>query len=487
MVERSIDELARDLKQRRELGDAPLVVVLGAGASVDAGIGAMSDLFEFVRVTNFEEFVAYIGPFTPAERYRLLAQFLQSRQPAVPTPGYRALAALCADFYFDLLLTTNLDPLLDDSLAAAQLWRKDYLLLVNGIIRPERLDLLLGSNSPRVKVVKLHGDLFHRHMAWTPGEMDEFVEGIAGTLNSSLRGRDVLVVGHSLRDERIRKLVLDAGGVIWYTNPKSVPHFLVTHDRVRAVVHEDVAFERLFPSLASRLGVGAKAPSSPPTVLPPVEAGGPKSVARTMDDLMASIVAVVGPNGQPSSTGFVLADPPVVVTDAYAAEAGAVNGSMTIQTRDGRRLTAKVVGRHKHVFGPIILERPADLLVPGLKLNAAPVLLDQSVRIGVAVGDRIGVSSGAPVDGVGARVKIEPVGVVENLVRIRASVAPGSSGAPVVDETFHVRGFIVAGGGETALMHPATDWAGALNASPAVATGETTRTRREPRKGRRPS
>jgi hypothetical protein len=47
--------------------------------------------------------------------------------------GYRALAALCAQNYFDFVLTTNMDPLLlDDALAAARLWRRDYLLIVNG-------------------------------------------------------------------------------------------------------------------------------------------------------------------------------------------------------------------------------------------------------------------------------------------------------------------------------------------------------------------
>jgi hypothetical protein len=43
MVERTFDELVRDLRQRRKLGERPPVLLLGAGASVDAGIGAMED------------------------------------------------------------------------------------------------------------------------------------------------------------------------------------------------------------------------------------------------------------------------------------------------------------------------------------------------------------------------------------------------------------------------------------------------------------
>ena len=43
MVERSFAELVRDLRLSRTAGERPPVLLLGAGASVDAGIGAMDD------------------------------------------------------------------------------------------------------------------------------------------------------------------------------------------------------------------------------------------------------------------------------------------------------------------------------------------------------------------------------------------------------------------------------------------------------------
>jgi hypothetical protein len=67
MVTRTFSELVRDLKQRREVGDQPPVVLLGAGASIESGIGAMTDLFVFVQCANFDEFVRYIDPMTPPE------------------------------------------------------------------------------------------------------------------------------------------------------------------------------------------------------------------------------------------------------------------------------------------------------------------------------------------------------------------------------------------------------------------------------------
>jgi hypothetical protein len=82
------------------------------------------------------------------------------------------------------------------------------------VLRPDRLSLLLGTRSPRVKVIKLHGDLFHRFMAWTPDEMDTYLTEIAPQIKPVLQGRDMLIVGHSLRDDRIRELALGTGGAV---------------------------------------------------------------------------------------------------------------------------------------------------------------------------------------------------------------------------------------------------------------------------------
>ena len=252
MVSRTFADLVRDLRLRRTVGDKPPVLLLGAGASVDAGIGAMNDLFAFFGLTDFEAFSKYIAPTTAAERYRYLADFLQTRKPAEVTPGYQALATLCAQSYFDLVLTTNMDPLLDDALAAAQLWRRDYLLIVNGVIRPDRLDLLLGGQSPRVKIVKLHGDLFQRFMAWTVEEMDAFSPGHAAAQTRG--GRP----GHARRRAQPAgrthcELAQSTGGALWFTHPQQVPDHLTKNDTMRAVIAPEVAFERVFPSLAKAL------------------------------------------------------------------------------------------------------------------------------------------------------------------------------------------------------------------------------------------
>lgn len=471
MITRTFAELARDLRQRRAavVGDSPPVLMLGAGASVESGIGAMDDLFRFVDCKDFSEFTEYIKGFTPQERYRLLSGFLQSQAPSDVTPGYRALATLCAEGYFDLILTLNLDPLLDDALAGARLWRRDYLIVVNGVIQMNWLKILVSAASPRVKVIKLHGDLFHRCMAWTVEEMDEMVGQVNQELVAALRGRDLLVVGTSLRDARIKELVEQSDGSVWYTHPTKVPDFLADNPRLRAVLGPECNFESIFFNLAKEL-VGS--PAMPGTRTPPTVRGVAREQlpglaaapgAQTMDDLMASIVGLAAEADGPSiMTGFVLAEPRLIVTDGLDQNVNQFDPAhVTVVTSIGQRMTSRFVGRDKSfVFGPMLVEAPRDLKVGGLQVNPGRLKRNMDVRIGVAAGERVGISSGVIKHPSAQQIQIQPIGVVDKLVAVESVVAPGASGAPVVDETLAVRGFIVAGGVERppAFMYPAEFW-----------------------------
>src|SRR3954471_17536381 len=187
---------------------------------------------------------------------------------------------------------------MDDALAAAQLWRKDYLLLVNTVIRNDWLKQLLPARQPRVKVIKLHGDLFHRAMAWTVKEMDAFLADISPVLGDAIKQRDVLVVGHSLRDRRIRDLVMKHARAIWFTHPGKTPDYLKTDKRIRAVIDPKCKFESLFVLLAKGLELAiepeqalAAASAAPARTSPrrrAVHADAMPSAtpgARTVDDL----------------------------------------------------------------------------------------------------------------------------------------------------------------------------------------------------------
>lgn len=117
MADRTLDGLVRELADRRRLGEQPPVVLLGARTSAAAGLATMPALYPFTGVAGFDEFGAYLETRDENERRPLLSDFLQTQDPHEVTPGYRALAELCEHAYFNVVLTTNFDPLLDDGLA----------------------------------------------------------------------------------------------------------------------------------------------------------------------------------------------------------------------------------------------------------------------------------------------------------------------------------------------------------------------------------
>lgn len=502
MEKRTFEDLISDVRQRRISGEPPPVLLLGAGASAESGIGAMPEVYKEFNSTDFDSFTSVIGGYSADERYRKLFQFLQTRDPSKVTPGYRALASLCATAYFDLILTTNFDPLMDDALAAARLWRKDYLLLVNTVIRNDWLKQLLPARQPRVKVVKLHGDLFHRAMAWTVKEMDAFLADISPVLGDAVKQRDVLVVGHSLRDRRIRDLVMKNARTIWFTHPDKPPDHLKADKRIRAVIDPKCKFESLFVLLAKGLEVALQ----PEQALAAVSAVRDESArasraarsittepvsapaAQTVDDLIASIVAIEGPGGVRMSTGFVLAEPRVIVTDGYPIAAlgqgHQAPTTVTVVTADGKRYHDAIVHRDPlHPFGVVAIEAFPDVKkFPGLRLNDIPPEAGTHVHIGVAAGKRVGVSSGRIRNPREQDVDVAPVGSVPHLVAVDAEVAQGSSGAPVVDADLTVRGYIVAGDKKRAFMYPSYRWAAELRAIQAATTPTRKTVRRRTRR-----
>lgn len=509
MPERKLSDLIDYLKEL-QLHDRPRpVLLLGAGASKGAGLATMDELFVRVGLDPKdpqvrEKFCDQISRKTAADRYELLEVYLRNVDPGAVTPGYRALADLCASKFFDLVLTANLDPLFDDALCSAKLHRRDYVLIINGVIRPERMNLLLSHSEPRLKIIKLHGDLFYRQMAWTAAEMDDYLEGIWLQLSTAVAGRDFLTVGYSLKDARIMDLVLGSGGRVWFTNYSEYPtHLSAAHrERLDEVVSTDCAFESLFTTLASEWGfvpapvaATAESPEAVKAPKPLRPRAKPKTVAAspparktpfppasTVDDLIASLVGIWNPNlGLIGMTGFVLAEPRVIVVD----------GCMSDPKNSGFKINEIVTSRGQHLrtrrlrripgdlFGPLLLKVPRELEVPGLRLDVAPVSAGLPVQVGVAVkhawpeskepGERttqkgkvsFGLSSGHVIDGVEKPQDLSGYHC-GHVIELACAVAPGSAGAPVVDERMAVRGFIVGGKADLknpwAAMFPAFRW-----------------------------
>ncbi|CDO89528.1 hypothetical protein AWC29_13425 [Mycobacterium triplex] len=468
IVHRTFDDLVMDLDKRRSLAEKPPVLLLGAGASLQAGVGTMAELYKFFKCKDFDEFAKYIATLSESERYRYLAKFLQNEKfPEEITAGYQALATLLANKYFDLVLTTNGDPLLDDALSAARLWRRDYIILVNGVIRPERMELPLREPSPRVKIVKLHGDLFSRLMAWTVDEMDRFLSESWDILEDAVAGRDFLVIGYSLRDQKVLELVKSAGGSVWFLHHDKVPdHLKDIYKEIkffRAVVDPKCTFEAFFPALAEALKEAVPRQPSDAAELESRSAETIDAGAQTIDDLMSATFGIAGPDGVLKATAFLLAEPRVILCDRSASDLHVVAGEVILIDSNGDSFSTRAIAvESTSPFGPTVLEAPDHLRTPGLRLATGRLQLGATVQMLVAAGAVTGISSGR-VTALDASIRIAEIGEVAGLAELDGVVAPGASGAPVVDATLSVCGFVVAGSIDPEVAHsfayPAECWA----------------------------
>jgi tetratricopeptide (TPR) repeat protein len=225
-----LHSLATLIRRRRELREAPYVLVLGAGASLASGASATAKLIDSVVLeqkglqpgtASWEEklaaFYAALESLGSEERYLVLRQHLSG---AAPSSGYAHLAALAKAGYFDLILSTNFDLFLETALMDAGLRTSDFFVLINGQDGEDQIVRALRFPAPRIKIFKLHGDLNARAFAFTPSEVFQFTDRIQNALTQILSG-DIVVVGHSLRDVDLNRCIRSDSGALWYANPSA--------------------------------------------------------------------------------------------------------------------------------------------------------------------------------------------------------------------------------------------------------------------------
>ncbi len=227
-VPKQIEALTRLMNIRRDTAEPPYVLVLGAGASLSSGCSSGARIIEDVvgqlsrkdvAALSWEEKIAefydLLDNLSPTERYTILKSHVVGQSPS---PGYRHLAQLTKAGYFDIIFSTNFDVFLEDALSDAGLRARDFTVLVGSRESEEEIARVLGFSEPRVKLVKLHGDLPARIFAFTPEEIFQFSDKIEKVLKEYL-SRDIIIVGHSMRDDDLNRCIRAQGGSIWYTNP----------------------------------------------------------------------------------------------------------------------------------------------------------------------------------------------------------------------------------------------------------------------------
>lgn len=266
----SINQLAKQMYSRKETGERPYVLFLGAGVSISSGISSMIDMIDRFLIDigtasgdlekmdgeqRFEKFLFAMQNLSEIDRYNWLCDGFKN---ATPSFGYQALIKLIEDGYFDTILTTNWDELLEDSLKRSNKLKdnKDYRVYVRGV---DRDDYIIGQFRshvfPKIKIVKLHGELESRVIYVTPKETANFPPDFANFLRDDFfRSRDLIMIGYSVLDQDVKNCVDPLNNSLYYVNPKPpVDDVKEKFRRFEQIVGDNAKFDTFMSSLSDTI------------------------------------------------------------------------------------------------------------------------------------------------------------------------------------------------------------------------------------------
>lgn len=213
------------IKERKRLGHSgKYILFIGAGASLSSGASLFSEIFRSLSVKDYDEFSSTFDSLSESERYALLHDHLLTSSPS---KAAKRLAHLLKEGYFDIVITTNFDNLIERSLQDVGLTSSDFEVVVNSPDNPVLdLDKILSYRSPRIKILKLHGDFIKRKFAITKRETIQFKSPLETELKRLLSLNDSIIVGSAFADLDLLRTVEMDGGSIWYINPNEPEDYL---------------------------------------------------------------------------------------------------------------------------------------------------------------------------------------------------------------------------------------------------------------------
>jgi hypothetical protein len=248
----AIKGLAENMVLRKQSETGPYILFLGAGASISSGCSNMmqivDDVLQSRDSTQFNEWQRKIeaaasvnteygellkesiGQQKRKQFYEIWSRLDRDSQYSIlrrhlwegksPSDGYSDLAHLIEKGYFKIILSTNLDNLLEKALNNAGWYQPDnFIVIANGKDRPEEVREQLESSRAPFKLVKLHGTLESPgSYAFTPEEVFDFENTIKPSL-SRIINQSLIVTGHSMQDRDIDILFDEEGKEIHYVNP----------------------------------------------------------------------------------------------------------------------------------------------------------------------------------------------------------------------------------------------------------------------------
>jgi len=170
----------------------------------------------------------------------------------------------------------------------------------------------------------------------------------------------------------------------------------------------------------------------------------PGSIAALAARLIPAVVSIAVSGGRNSGTGsgFFLDSDGFILTNNHVVESAANGGRITVETSDGKKYSATLVGR----------DSSYDLAVLKINVQAAPTLQlgnSDQVMVGdsvIAIGSPLGLSGTVTAGIISSKNRAVTTGngfgesSFINALQTDAAINPGNSGGPLVDSTGAVIG-----------------------------------------------
>lgn len=247
----SIQKLAELMQARQEYGEPPYVLLLGSSLSLTPAVRRA-----FAGTEDWEAFWGEMQCRAPMERKALLKKSLDVLGL---DPGYQAVARLAEAGYFNIILTLNVDDALDNALRDLKtLPASEYRIWVHGEVISQEIVTKLDRPMPRIKVVKLRGDINAHKLPLTPQAQFEFPPDLERAVTQCL-SRDTIVVGELPFDDDMQRCLRSGDGALWCILPDEPASegFIMRVKQSRLygeiITGVDAEFNKFFTALAVAL------------------------------------------------------------------------------------------------------------------------------------------------------------------------------------------------------------------------------------------
>ncbi len=242
--------LANYISENKASDTSGPILWLGAGCSISAGCPSSKELlkrFSSVldrRIRNYTDLAKQV---TKEHQRLLTGRFIT---PTAPSRGYAYLAQLIARGYFDIILTTNWDPLLEHQLRLVL--PPDRLMISTRCLENDEQisENLLKLPGSVVYLLRLHGDM-RTELITEADRLLKFDASLEAEIERLFKQRGVIFVGYALEEHRIAR-ILPSIERIWYVNPMPLQESIAETykiDSQRCISGDDALFDNFIQGL----------------------------------------------------------------------------------------------------------------------------------------------------------------------------------------------------------------------------------------------